>query len=867
MIKSAIIILAIISFSFCQALAGNATVRIDSNTRHQRITGFGGFVNGPQFQQHWMTEEQIKQLWGANSEMGYNIMRIYIPVGENNFAQALPTAILAQSMGLKIFASPWSMPAQWKTNNSVNGYVMVDGVQQIGYLREEFYEEYAHYLDSFVTLMRANGVELAAISIQNEPDFLASYAGCLWTPEQMARFIRDYGHLISAPIMAPESVGITDNYVNAFLPPEVFNNFDIFGGHQYGPIQTAHKQLQQRGMEVWMTEYLINWNSNTPHRNVTWQQDAFPFARAVNDALLADVNAWIHYASRRFYAMMGDGLHGTQNGVITKRGYILSHYARYTTGTTRVSSSFTDVANLVEGSAFLSVTGDSIIIKVINPATTAYTLTVDLPFLTNWGYTITTTETQNMVGTPLEVGLETFRPRVTIAPSSFTTLIFRKSSTRPPSEMVAQQVILNPIENQVVTNPAFGTAYRLSDATVVFDNARALISNNRNIANGFLRLDDRYNKIVFNINSISSPASFNSANTTLVYVDRNEVVREHNYGEISFNPHGQSQWVLDISEVVLPNGISGIIGIRNGNWTSILTITFGDVYFLVADEKAYSFSGPYSKGDSNLLDALENVNTTTIDFTSTTGITPDLNWQSHAANKNAIFYIPTNVNNNNPNVIRGGNSQQLILSDAGGGFNVPTSFTANSASYTLTVEGFAVMVLPFEAIKPAGVQVYLLNHTSTHVTGTSITGSFVPANTPVLVVGTGRFTFAGSGMVSTPKALTVNNFNAVYIPVKAPANSYTLRTVNGITSFHRVALGAEPTIMPFSAYLDTRGVATALTLPLLLDGVLSSITPPLPDNATRQGNNIIYDLLGRPVDKPREGAVYIKNGEKFIFRR
>jgi glucuronoarabinoxylan endo-1,4-beta-xylanase len=842
-----------------QLNAQTATITVDSDIKHQKITGFGGFVNSPQFGYNHMTTAQIRQLWGADSEMGYNIMRLFIPVGENNFQQAVPTAQLANSLGIKIFASPWTMPAEWKTNNHINANYNGD----IGYLKEEHYEDYAHYLNNFVLLMRENGVELTAISIQNEPDYTPSYHGCRWTPEQMATFIKDYGHIITAPIMAAEGVGITDNYANAMLPDEVFNNLGIFAGHQYGAIQTAHKKLQEKGMEVWQSEFLINWNANqSTDRNFNWSIDAFDFAKAVNTALLSDINAWVHYASRRYYAMMGDGLHGTQNGVITKRGYILSHYAKYTTGATRIHNSWNDGTNVLDGSSYISASGDSIIIKVINPSNNAYNLTVDLPFFTDWGKSITTTISTNMEEAEISIDHETFRPRVNVAASSFTTFIFRKGADRPLSDMVGEPVYYNRIEDQNVTNPSFGENYQMSGNTFTFDNSRALISPNTNASNGYLELDDRFSKLVMHIESISSPVAYTSANTTLYYINSNGAVSSHNYGSVNFNQNGNFDWVLDISRNVLTDGCTGIIGLRNGNFTSILTITFGDVYFLLGDEKAWKFSGPYSTGDSNLLDCLEDMANTSIDFTETTGISSDIDWHVSAANTNSIYYVSSDILNSNTNVITGAISQELDLSDMGGSFYVPYIFTATSATYTRTFDEYGVMVLPFEATIPEEAIGYTLHYSANQIIGTSIDNNIIPANTPVLIVGTGTFSFNGLGEVSTPRALTVNDMNVVYVSVKAPANSYTLKSVGGVTSFHRVISGSEPVVMPFSAYFDLGSETSASTLPLVLDGELINSINELYQK-TNDGQ--LYDLWGRPVSHPQKGVIYIQNGKKIIF--
>ena len=329
-----------------------ATLTVNSSTTYQKITGFGGFVCSPQFGYNHMTTDEIKKMWGPNSEAGYNIMRLYIPIAAagasesfpSSWSQSLATAQLGKSLGIKIFASPWSMPAEWKTYNTVNA-VYVDGnnVKQDNYLLPIYYPDYANYLNGYATYLKQNGAELDAISVQNEPDERASYAGCIWNPTQISDFVKDYGQLINCPIMAPESVGLTDNYSSAFTSDAVLANLKYFAGHQYGSTQTGLKQVQAKGKEVWMTEYLMNWNptGNTP-RNFDWSQDALNFAGQVNSAMLSNINAWVHYATKRYYGMMGDGTNGTTVGEITKRGYILSHFAKYATGKTRIGNSWAD---------------------------------------------------------------------------------------------------------------------------------------------------------------------------------------------------------------------------------------------------------------------------------------------------------------------------------------------------------------------------------------------------------------------------------------------------------------------------------------------------------------------------------------------
>ena len=97
-----------------------ATARFDTQSKHQRITGFGGFVCSPQFTYNHMSSSEIEKVWGKTSTVGCNIMRLYIPIGKNAWGQSLETAKKAKKMGLIVFASPWGQPAEWKTNGTSN---------------------------------------------------------------------------------------------------------------------------------------------------------------------------------------------------------------------------------------------------------------------------------------------------------------------------------------------------------------------------------------------------------------------------------------------------------------------------------------------------------------------------------------------------------------------------------------------------------------------------------------------------------------------------------------------------------------------------------------------------------------------------
>ena len=715
-----------------------ATVRFDAQATHQRITGFGGFVCSPQFGYNHMSETEIRKVWGESSTMGCNIMRLYLPIGENSWYQSLSTAKLAKQLGVILFASPWGQPKEWKTNNSSDAKNS-DG--EVGSLKKENWPDYAAYLEKYVQYLRKNGVELDAISIQNEPDWTPTYAGCKWTTSEMAEFVKTYGRQISCKIITPESIGCSDGYVNDLNKTDVLDCFDIYGGHQYGGIGLAYKNLAKKGKEIWMTEYLINWNENqSTTRNFDFSKDFFNFFTAINTCMLGDFNAWVHYASKRFYAMLGDGQNGTSSGNITKRGYIMAHFAKYVTGMTRIDATF---GGGLEGSAYLSQTGDTLVAVMSNASENAIDLTFDLPFYTQQGEFRTTGKSQSFKKTELTLETETCRPVVSVAAQSVVTVRFVKSRDRQPSNMTGTISYFDHkrIDDLTTTKTTFGTAYKLSGKSKTFNHSNPLISSRTDASYGYVKLDEGMTKLVFEVKKLSSNMNYSSALTTLTYVNSQGQVSTYNYGDLQFPVHENFQWVFDLSTATLTDGCIGLISMSNNNWSSNLQFTFGDVY-LTGSSNLYAgtLSGVYVADDSYVLDFSTDPSCTSIDMTAVTGLPATLSWLEGS---NRVVYVSGNSELTGTNVVKDGVCASLVIDERFGAFRPAQTFTATEASYTCEVNGQHIIQIPFQATIPEGVNVYTLTEDLTPVAVTT-----APANQPLLVEGQGVVTFVGSGEVS-----------------------------------------------------------------------------------------------------------------------
>jgi O-glycosyl hydrolase len=139
----------------------SADITVNTATKYQTIDGFGAAVSI--WGSAWSTAETQTLVGLGANQLGLSIVRTGIsPVsGEwSTQVSALKTA-KSYGSGVKILASPWTAPAEYKTNNSrTNG----------GSLKTDYYDDYANHLNSFVQYMRNQGVTIDVTSVQNEPD-------------------------------------------------------------------------------------------------------------------------------------------------------------------------------------------------------------------------------------------------------------------------------------------------------------------------------------------------------------------------------------------------------------------------------------------------------------------------------------------------------------------------------------------------------------------------------------------------------------------------------------------------------------------------------------------------------------------------
>ncbi len=297
---------------------------VNTGTSYQTIAGFGGA------NQMWGTQfpnvsDMQKAFGTGDDELGLSIFRIRISSNQNEWALITEVAKQAQDRGAKILASPWSPPPGLKNNNS----------DIRGHLLPENYDDFAQYINDFVQFMADNDVNIDAISIQNEPDWEASYESCDYTPSQMRDFLVQEGTTItnSVQIAAPESLNFNQNFSNVLLnDADAEAQIDIVAGHIYGGGLAPYPLAEQKNKEIWMTEYLLNQNAtsewSTLSEPIIWEE-TLEMLTTMHQAMEYNWNAYIWWYLKRYYSFIGDGDQGTTSGEILKRGYAYSHFSKF----------------------------------------------------------------------------------------------------------------------------------------------------------------------------------------------------------------------------------------------------------------------------------------------------------------------------------------------------------------------------------------------------------------------------------------------------------------------------------------------------------------------------------------------------------
>ena len=301
------------------------SITVDLNTTYQRIRGFGGCNGVFRGAGNYPKAADMQKAYGTgDSELGLTIFRVSIPADPSRWAAIADVALMAQDLGAIVFASPWDAPEE-----------MLDPDEDEKVILPSMYGEYVKHLNKYDSFMTANGVNLYAISIQNEPD-IGEWTQ--WTTGAIRIFTKDYAGDIKNKVITAESFNFNRDYYNPILAdPVATANIDIVGGHIYGNGLGQIPAAEQQGKEIWMTEYLLNDYSGNGSRNFIWKDatedvkwdQSLEMLNTVHESMHSNWNAYIWWYLKRYYSFIGEGVEGTVPGEILKRGYAFSHFSKF----------------------------------------------------------------------------------------------------------------------------------------------------------------------------------------------------------------------------------------------------------------------------------------------------------------------------------------------------------------------------------------------------------------------------------------------------------------------------------------------------------------------------------------------------------
>jgi glucosylceramidase len=163
--------------------------------------------------------------------------------------------ILAINPKIEILGSPWSAPPWMKTNGNAKG----------GRLKAEYYAGYANYFVKYIQGMKAAGIRIAAITVQNEPLNDKNTPSMLMSAEEESAFIRDHlGPAFAAAgirtkiILYDHNCDVPEYAISILKDPAANQYVDGSGFHLYGgaiaAMSEVHDAFPQKNL--YFTEFM-----------------------------------------------------------------------------------------------------------------------------------------------------------------------------------------------------------------------------------------------------------------------------------------------------------------------------------------------------------------------------------------------------------------------------------------------------------------------------------------------------------------------------------------------------------------------------------------------------------------------------------
>jgi glucuronoarabinoxylan endo-1,4-beta-xylanase len=288
---------------------------VDWNDVHQRIDGFG--ASSAWDGSTWSTAE-ADLFFSTNNGCGLSLIRSRIQPDGTTVESSIMQA--AQARGATVWSTPWSPPPIYKDTNSVNGGNFLSSPAN--------YQGYAAQLAGYVVSMQTNyGINVSAISVQNEPDVDQTYESCMWTAQQIHDFIPYLSSALAASNVASTKIILPEDEfwqwnlaTTTMNDPATSNLVGVLAAHDYGGTVGPVTQFGSPCPKpVWETEHYFG-TDDTITNGVALAQEIHSFMT------VASANAY-HY-----WWLEGSGngsLVGNSWTTPAKRIFVMGNYSRF----------------------------------------------------------------------------------------------------------------------------------------------------------------------------------------------------------------------------------------------------------------------------------------------------------------------------------------------------------------------------------------------------------------------------------------------------------------------------------------------------------------------------------------------------------
>lgn len=374
-------------------------IDIDKNKKFQEIDGFGYTLTGGSAMLMSKMDSQeraklIKELFGVKKgEIGISYLRVSIGASDldiepwsyndleseetdvdlENFSLGYDKKYLIPILNeiqeivpdIKILGSPWSPPSWMKDNNSPKG----------GSLLKKFYPSYANYFVKYIEQMRLNGINIDAITVQNEPLHPGNNPSLLMLAADQADFIKNHlGPTFKANDIETKIIIYDHNADRIDYPIEILKDslaasfidgsaFHLYGG-KIEDLSLVHDSFPEKNL--YFTEQWIGAPGNFSE-NLSWHTENLIIGATRNWCrtvlewnLAADENQEPHTDDGGCVGCLGAI---TINGNAITRNpayYIIAHASRFVRpGSIRVDST---IDNNINNVAFVTPDGKTVII-------------------------------------------------------------------------------------------------------------------------------------------------------------------------------------------------------------------------------------------------------------------------------------------------------------------------------------------------------------------------------------------------------------------------------------------------------------------------------------------------------------------------